>query len=797
MRLLKVVPLVALAVGLCLFPVIPQHAQEGRSKPISMPETATFRVLLGLGDREPANWDGSVKVSGGQVVSIQGWRFAQSDSSDYKSTWKASTRHLAPQNAAQRKAGRQGPILENGVLIAAALSNPRAKFQIQTAHGSFSFSADEIPLGESKTFLDGKVAVDRTPSAIQLTTSADEQDYPAIAQSGDDVYVAYVEFTHRDPSRESFTQMREEPKSFDYLARPAGGDQVMLLHYSKSRNLWDPPRAISPKGQDVMRTAVAVDGSKRVWVVWAANQNGNFDIYAASNGSKPVRVSSDPGTDVNPVAATDAQGRVWIAWQGFRKENLEVLAAVQNGDRFGPETTVSFSSASDWDPAIATSASGEVAVSWDTYDKGDYDVYFRRLRATGSGPIQMDPPTPVAASQNFEARSSVAYDAKNRLWVAYEASEKKWGKDFGAYETTGVALYQGHNIKVKCFAGRDAFAPAEDVTEALPGPPPGRQRRAGGRRERKGAVQPASEGIAPSPEMPNPDLAATRARNVTALPPPLPLNSFPRLAADSVGTVYLAFRSTGSQQRSPVGSTWVENLSYFDGAEWNGPLFIPHTDGLLDVRAALTALAPGHLLMVSTSDHRQSARPGIARANAASQVNADLYAADVRIDAKPVDAALVAIAAETVAPPQSEVAAEVAQVNHMRSYRVSLGRDVLQIMRGEFHRHTEISGDGGRDGPLIDAYRYLIDAASMDWAGCCDHDNGAGREASWWMEQKLTDAYKLGSSFVPMFAYERSVQYPEGHRNVIFPKRGIRPLPRLPKMEPDSPSGPAPDTQML
>ena len=32
----------------------------------------------------------------------------------------------------------------------------------------------------------------------------------------------------------------------------------------------------------------------------------------------------------------------------------------------------------------------------------------------------------------------------------------------------------------------------------------------------------------------------------------------------------------------------------------------------------------------------------------------------------------------------------------------------------------------------------------------------------------------------PMFAYERSVSYPEGHRNVVFAERGIRPLPRLP-----------------
>ncbi len=44
--------------------------------------------------------------------------------------------------------------------------------------------------------------------------------------------------------------------------------------------------------------------------------------------------------------------------------------------------------------------------------------------------------------------------------------------------------------------------------------------------------------------------------------------------------------------------------------------------------------------------------------------------------------------------------------------------------------------------------------------------------------------------------YERSVAYPEGHRNVIFAQRGIRVLPRLPLSAQDAP-GHAPDTQML
>jgi hypothetical protein len=96
----------------------------------------------------------------------------------------------------------------------------------------------------------------------------------------------------------------------------------------------------------------------------------------------------------------------------------------------------------------------------------------------------------------------------------------------------------------------------------------------------------------------------------------------------------------------------------------------------------------------------------------------------------------------------------------------------------------------------LEQWRYILDAADMDWAGCCDHDNGGGREYSWWISQKLTDIFYSPGRFVPMFSYERSVPYPEGHRNTVFEQRGVRPLPRLPISSPDQRRR-APDTQML
>ncbi|MEO7653188.1 MAG: DUF3604 domain-containing protein, partial [Bryobacteraceae bacterium] len=139
---------------------------------------------------------------------------------------------------------------------------------------------------------------------------------------------------------------------------------------------------------------------------------------------------------------------------------------------------------------------------------------------------------------------------------------------------------------------------------------------------------------------------------------------------------------------------------------------------------------------------------------------------------------------------------EKASIAAMRAYRIKSAEGALRVIRGEFHRHSEVSADGGNDGSIIDQWRYMLDPAGMDWVGCCDHDNGGGREYTWWLTQKLTDVFYTPGKFVSMFSYERSVPYPEGHRNVVFAQRGVRTLPRLPKTD-ETPTVQAPDTQML
>jgi len=87
-----------LAAAALAFVLLPRgtRAQSGIGASVPMKGGVSFRILFGLADKEPTPWDGSVKVSGGTIRSITGWRFFGDDVTDYKATWKLSTRRSRP-----------------------------------------------------------------------------------------------------------------------------------------------------------------------------------------------------------------------------------------------------------------------------------------------------------------------------------------------------------------------------------------------------------------------------------------------------------------------------------------------------------------------------------------------------------------------------------------------------------------------------------------------------------------------------------------------------------------------------
>jgi hypothetical protein len=750
---------------------------------VPSPAAVGIRVVLGLNDQNPTKWDGSAVAHGARIASIEGWRLDGDDALAAGDSWKISTRRIRLFGAQQAAGGN----VANGVVIWLTDERDNADVQIKTAQGEFTVKLADIPFGTLKHYLDNRAMADRLPPVTRITNAPEEQDYPAAAadKSGN-IWIAYMEFKHHPRHDDLRANLKQAPSDFAPYKEAPGGDQILLRKYAGGA--WSEPIAVTRPGGDYYRPAVAVDGSSRVWVFWPGQEKGIYEMWAAvvENGKagSPMKLPGGDGSNIDPVATSDSSGRVWVAWQGWRKGHASIFAATQQGNSLSKPAMVSTSTANEWNPAIAADGNGGVAVAWDSYRNGNYDIFMKAAR----GPAAWGKEVAIAATAKYESYPSLAYDPSGRLWIAYEEGGERWGKDFGAYETSGLAVYQGRAVRV-VVVDKDGkmSVPAADPSTALPG--------ASGPK----IDSTARQGDSWAWQKPDPANARDRDANRSQTNVVAPRNTSPRIQVDASGRVWVACRSIFPTWWNPLGTVYSEYVASYDGSKWTGPMFLAHSDNILDNRPALVSVRAGELVVINSSDGRREFPVASRHAVAPSILNLDkdpfnndLYSDVIKLAPASGPVAVSAAAAPATAAPDPGDKTERAAIAAMRNLRVK----GLKLVRGEFHRHSEISMDGGNDGTILDQWRYSIDAGALDWVGCCDHDNGGGREYSWWITQKETQFFYSPGKFIPMFNYERSVQYPEGHRNVIFAQRGIRTLPRLPKTD-ESTTGPAPDTQML
>jgi hypothetical protein len=597
-----------------------------------------------------------------------------------------------------------------------------ARVELKLDQGKVDVRLDELRPGVPKLYLGGKISVERGDGAVRLTGSETEDDYPALASAPDGkLWLVYSEFQKGKP----LIFERVLAGNFSELVPTGHGDQIRMKRFDGKT--WSPCIDVTPAGLDIWRPSVCVDRQGLVHVAWSQRVDNNYDIYhrsykpgpAGTDGtwSEVARVTQDPGTDFHVVAVTDSAGTVWLAWQGWRDGFFQILVSALKDGKWEAGRPITTARANHWCPAIAADSKGNVHIAYDTYANDNYDV---RLHTLPAGKT-LD----IATSARFEARPNLAVDAHDRVWIGYEEGDEQWGKDY-ASETpkksslpsnAGFALYIHRTVRVRCLDGGKLMQPAQEIDDAC-----------------RGRIE----------------------RN----------KSLPRLAVDASGGIWLALR----HHPYPLGNgeVWTGAILRYAGERWSPPRELARSENLLDNRPALAAFGSGLVAVYS----------GDARTTTLLRDQDDLFAALIR----PEGTAAAPVLVEVRAAPPATLAAvhpnESADVARMRAYRIEHEGKQLHLLRGEFHRHSEYSAHRDGDGLLEDAWRYGLDAAKLDWIGNADHDNGFGHIFMWWQIQKFTDLCHNKPGFVSVQSYERSNVYPNGHRNVIMPKRGIRPLAR-------------------
>jgi hypothetical protein len=358
------------------------------------------------------------------------------------------------------------------------------------------------------------------------------------------------------------------------------------------------------------------------------------------------------------------------------------------GDGWSGAARASDPPGNHWNPVIAVDSGRRAHLAWDTYRNGSYDIYRRTVRDDGSP----ETAAAVASSPRYEAYPAIAVDRRDRVWLAWEEGPLNWGKDRGYTLPRfgpGAAVGESAEIRVAVLDGSGNLqAPVEDPATAL------------GERDRR-------------------------------------FLRYPELTIDGQGRPWVAFRhmnQAGVGQGIAGRYYWTAYASCYQDGRWLPALLLPESAGRISSFPALAAARTGIWLAWNGDGRRYGAitRPG-ANHVFAGEVAFESDAAEPRLGP--------ARTADNLATPAH--ADEEADVRRMRAYRATLAGRTYRIARGDLHRHTELSHDlgGSPDGSLLDFYRYMIDAAAMDFGAVTDHQMGGGNDYWYWYTQKSTDLF--------------------------------------------------------
>jgi hypothetical protein len=440
-------------------------------------------------------------------------------------------------------------------------------------------------------------------------------------------------------------------------------------------------------------------------------------------------------SDINHHVAADGNGNIHVVWQAHPENNGDVQYCRFDGNAWSPPLAVTSDAESDWYPHVAVDGEGTAWIAFDSYRNGDYDVFLTSVRDGTPGPV-----IPIATSSYYEAHASVACTPDGRVWIAWEQGGHNWGKDQGYWlnrdsRNRGTALGSVRAVKAACWQeGKLSAAP--DVAAALP------------------------EG-----ERMRPTASA-------------------ELAAGQDGRLWLRFRRLVQGQPRTGGRVtrgWTENVTHLTKDGWAAATALPASAGRISVFSRILPGKNGELFVAYSGDAR------VAQNFHRPIHDTALFFAVPKPDAA---AGHPELAGYTPPEPPAGIPAwnttkEKLQLQTIRNHRVDIAGKPHQIVRGDLHRHTELSWDvgPGNDGSYLDFYRYMIDVAAMDFGGLSDHQGGGHYAYWWWLTEKSADMYYLAPRFVPLYGYERSASFPNGHRNVFHAYRGVPVFPFQVKLD--------------
>ncbi|MBI5397350.1 MAG: carbohydrate binding domain-containing protein [Verrucomicrobia bacterium] len=469
----------------------------------------------------------------------------------------------------------------------------------------------------------------------------------------------------------------------------------------------------------------AVPAGDKVFILYAAEVNKNWDIYAvpcsAAGPGKPVRITTSDAVDVKPAGAW-RDGTLWLAWEssadGWRRI---VAASVRDGEVSKPEP-VSAADASNYDPTVAAMPGGDVFVAWHSFRNNNFDVFLRRRKSEGTWEAERR----VTQAPTVDRHPLLAANG-NDLWLIYENA------------------LMGQAVGDEGIKKPSAYA-------------------VGGTRTRRLMLAKVTPDGLLSPKGYAEKAPVFRSKAEA-----------PTVTFDTAGRLWLACRTvTAPAGKKAKSRAWNVSVTSFDGRAWSEPAVVSHVAGadrypglaLVGERLVVSYQADGTPILYDSEEKSKSAV-------------SDIHFASL----------LCKGPATSVASPELEPLVEPKDEFLPGQIRVLRGEDrttrsitykgqKLNLYYGNLHDHTEISQCNRTGDESVDeSYANMRDITGCDFAAATDH--GYNQNPYLWnLTAKLARANYDAPRFLTFLAEEWTSSFEEysekhpygfyGHRNLIF-----------------------------
>ena len=300
----------------------------------------SVRIRFGVKDTKPTSWDGSLSVTGGEVLELRDWRPRADDRITGKNAWSlATTKGPNFVLRAWDEPRITGPIpylLIPGI-VADVKAAPGATVTCKTKQGAFSFKPHDVIAGHPLALAGGNVIVDRVATAQLKVSPPDYQSDFATILGGRTA-------TCGPPGWRTNQADEVFARRFDGKAwGPAQG------HREARRRL---------PGQDGTRPQRRRLGGL-VRSRWMATWTSTAAASTARPWSPSERLTDDPQPDIYHNLATRFRTAT-CGWCGRDSATASPTSsrAATTAPAGRRRERVSTSPANDWEPAIAADSAG-------------------------------------------------------------------------------------------------------------------------------------------------------------------------------------------------------------------------------------------------------------------------------------------------------------------------------------------------------------------------------------------------------------------------------------------------------